>query len=133
MWKFNGLDKYSEARSPVSIRPDGPVQARTVGVRVGSSGEGVGGTGEAVMVGVKAGVGVGEDVRVVEVVEAFGRSVVMAVNVTAMGDTTASWLDEQAVSPIPSHRLDANSTTTLMILPISRECTRKLAIAGKYQ
>ena len=109
------------------------MQARVVGVKVGSRGEGVGGTGEAVLVGVGAGGCVGAGVRVAEGVETLGRLKAVGVKVCAAGETATSWLDEQAASPKPSHRLDANSTTALTIFPISQECTRKLEIRCKLR
>jgi len=133
MWKSNELGKYSVVSSSVTILPDGPVQVRAVGVRVGGRGEGVAGTKEAVLVGEKVGKCVGEEVWTADGVETLGRSVAVGVNVTAVGDTTASWLDEQAASPITNNRLDANSAAVCTIFPISRECTRKLVILGKLQ
>ena len=90
MLKFNELGKYSVVRSPVSIRPDGPVQARAVGVRVGGRGEGVEATGEAVLVGVGVCGCVGEDVRVADGVDALGRLVAAGVKVTAAVETAPS-------------------------------------------
>jgi hypothetical protein len=119
MWKSNELGKYSTIRLPVSIRPGGPVQAKGVGVRVGGCGEGVGGTEEAVLVGVGAGGCVGAGVRVADGVETLGKLEAVGVKVPAAGETATSWLDEQAASPKPSHRLDANSATAFTIFPIS--------------
>jgi hypothetical protein len=86
-----------------------------------------------VLVGVGAGGCVGAGVRVADGIETLGRLVAVGVKVTATGEAAASRLDEQAASPKPSHRLDANSATALTIFPISRECTRKLAILGEFQ
>jgi hypothetical protein len=102
------------------------VQAKAVGVRVRGSGEGVGGTGEAVLVGVGEGGWVGAGVWVADGFEIIGTLETVGVKVTAAGEMATSWLDEQAASTKLSHRLDANRATTLTIFPISRECTRKL-------
>ena len=127
------LGKYSTIRLPVSIRPGGPVQAKAVGVRVAGCGEAVGGTGEAVLVGVGAGGYVGAGVRAADGVGILGRLEAVGVKVCTAGETATSWLDEQATSHKPSHRLDVNSRTALTIFPISQECTRKLVIRCKLR
>ena len=85
------------------------------------------------LVGARVGGCVGEEVLVADGVETLARSKAVGVKVIAVGDTVASWVDEQAASPIPSNRLDANSAATFKTFPISRECTRKMAILAKLQ
>jgi hypothetical protein len=110
------------------MRPDWLEQVRTVGVRVGTSGCDTVGKGVTVLVGIDVGV----VARVAEGAGDLGSSVAVELEgtVTAAGWVAARGLDEQAASPIPINRLDSNTATAFTVIPINRECTRKLAIAG---
>jgi hypothetical protein len=105
------------------MRPDWLEQARGVGVGTGGVRDGVGGIGEAVLIGVGIRVGAGRGVGVIDGVEELGTmrpvAVVVKVPVTMMGDVTVIWLDEQAASPMLINKLDAKNTTVFTAFLIS--------------
>jgi hypothetical protein len=114
------------------MRPGWLKHARAVGVRVGGRGVGVGGIG--VIVGVSESVGTADGTVVAEDV-ADGENTgdvaiavailrVAKVAATTTVDVAASWLDEQAASPIPINRLVNKIDAAFTSLPIKRECTR---------
>jgi hypothetical protein len=105
------------------MRPDWPEQVRGVGVRTGGVREGVGGIGEAVLVGVGVRVGAGVGVGVIDGAEELLTprpvAVVVKVPVTIIGDVTIILPDEQAASIKLINKLDAKNTTVFTTFLIS--------------
>lgn len=92
--------------------------------------------GVGVTVGVEVAEGVDDGRIFVETAIPVSLSLVAKVAVTAAGDVAACWsvaacwLDEQAANPTPINRLVKKIAAAFTILPINRECTRKLVNTG---